>query len=60
MTMKEKLELHCKIEAENARKLDLWKRFEYAKKILGFRPHDESELRMFECNGYDDSIYAYR
>ena len=59
MTMKEKLEVHRQIEAENERKLNLWKRFEYAKKCLGFRPSSEAELRMYECNGYDDGILAY-
>ena len=60
MTIKEKLEVHRQIEDENRRKLELWKRFEYAKQCLGFYPNDESELQMFECNGYDDGIYAYR
>ena len=60
MTMKERLEVHRQIESENKRKQDLWRRYEVAKKCLGFYPCDESELRMFECNGYDDGIYAYR
>ena len=60
MTMKEKLEVHRRIEAENRRKLELWQRFNYAEKCLGFRPGSVNELKMYECNGYDDSILAYR
>lgn len=60
MTMEEKLEMHKQIEAENKYKFLTWKAFNTAEKILGFRPHDEFELRLFESNGYDDGIYAYR
>lgn len=60
MTIKERLEVHRQIEAENKRKLKLWKRFNYAEKCLGFRPSSIIELEMYECNGYDDSILMYR
>jgi len=59
MTMKEKLEIHRRIEAENERKLNLWKRFNIAERNLGFRPESVWELEMFECTGYDDSILMY-
>lgn len=59
MTIKEKIRIHIQIEEENKRKLELWKRFNYAEECLGFRPHSESELRMYECNGYDDGILMY-
>lgn len=60
MTMKERLAIHKQIVKENERKLDLWKRYEFAKKCLGFYPHDEVELLLYECNGYDDGILMYR
>lgn len=60
MTMKDRLIIHQQIEKENQRKFELWKRYEYAKECLGFYPQSELDLRMFECNGYDDSIYMYR
>lgn len=59
MSMKEKLAIHRQIEEENKRKLELWKRYNYAEKCLGFRPHSEWELKMYESNGYDDSILMY-
>ncbi len=59
MTMKEKLQMHKQIEESNQRKFNLWKRYEYAEKCLGFRPHDETELQMYETNGYDDGILMY-
>ena len=60
MTMKEKLLVHRKIEAENESKLNLWKRFEHAKKCLGFYPDSVTELWMFEQNGYDESVLSFR
>lgn len=58
MSIKEKLEMHRKIEEENRKKLQLWKRLNYAEMCLGFRP-SEFELEMYECNGYDNGILMY-
>lgn len=60
MTMKQKLETHRSIEAENRQAVALHSRYEYAKERLGFYPASESELMMFECNGFDDVVYMYR
>ena len=60
MTMKEKLQMHKRIEAENNSKLELWMRYEYARRVLGFRPSNLMELQMYECNGYDLSILMYQ
>lgn len=57
--MKDKLKIHHQIEMEDKRKLRLWKRYEYAKKCLGFYPNNEIELEMYESNGYDDGILIY-